>query len=307
MACFVGVASAGVGAVVGFFAGKRLGAPQKRIEDIDDKKEMVLFLKNACRSKHTPEYKELYRFLLSVFHNSDRDFDGLVRAEDFDIMVEMAGAVPRKFAFAPTSKESFATDGQREEFRKKAFAKIDVSGTGAISFDEWLDYSYRHICQMTSTLDEEKADLGMDSKERFKEWVIKACRNRRSPEYKELYDLLLSTFRQADQDMDGKVNALEFDAMIEAAADYPRRFGYAPPASVTYRTTKDRVAARAKMFKDMDTDGNGTITFEEWLTFAYKHICSKAAQLDGSLTGLPPAFVAGGDGHPGACPYGFGR
>merc|ERR1719476_1089168 len=160
---------------------------------------------------------------------------------------------------------------------------------------------------MTATLDEKKADLGMNSKERFKEWCIKASRDRQSAGYKELYDLLLSTFVSGDQNLDGKVSAQEFDAMIEAAAAYPRKFGYAPPASETYKTTEERVAARTKMFKDMDTDGNGTITFEEWLTFAYKHICGKAAELDNSLTGVPPPFVAGGDGHPGACPYGFGR
>jgi len=203
----------------------------KRIEDIDDKQDFVNFLKMACANRQTPEFNELYRFLLSVFQRCDRDFDGLVRAEDFDIMVEMAGAIPRKFAFAPSSLESFASDDERMRYRKNAFAKINASGTGAISFDEWLNYSYQHICEMTATLDEKKADLGMSSKERFKEWCIKACRDRQSPEYKELYNLLLSTFMSGDKDMDGKVNVWEFDAMVEAAAAYPRKFGYAPPSS----------------------------------------------------------------------------
>lgn len=299
--------SAGIAGVLGFSAGRGSSVPRQRIEDIDDKQQMVKFLKKACASKQTPEYRELYRFLLSVFHRADRDFDGLVRSDDFDLMVEMAGAVPRKFAFAPTSVESFATDDQRIAYRKKAFEKINASTTGAITFDEWLKYSYQHICEMTATLDEAKADTGMNNKERFKDWCVKASRDRRSPEYKELYDLLLSTFVSADQDVDGLVNVREFDAMIEAAAAYPRRFGYAPPASVTYKTTEERIAARTQMFKDMDTDGNGTIGFEEWLSFAYKHICLKAAQLDSSLSGVPTEFKAGSSAPSGGCPYGFGN
>ena len=29
----------------------------------------------------------------------------------------------------------------------------------------------------------------------------------------------------------------------------------------------------------MDTDGNGTISFDEWLDYAYKHIVGKVATL----------------------------
>jgi len=248
---------------------------------------------------------ELYRFLLSVFHRADRDFDGLVKSEDFDLMVEMAGAIPRKFAFAPTSAESFATDKDRQSYRSKLFKKIDKDGSGGISFDEWLNVTYKHIQDVTQTLDESRdADLGMKDKERFKEWVIKACRSRRSAEYKELYDVLLNVFVQADKDMDGRVNPAEFDQMIEIAADIPRKFGYAPPASQTYKTNEDRIKARNKMFRDMDTDNNGTITFEEWLTFSYKHICEKAKTLDYSLSGKAPLFHPG-QSPPGSCPMGF--
>merc|ERR1712107_271014 len=127
---------------------------------------------------------------------------------------------------APTSKESFATDEQRVDYRKKAFAKIDADGSGAISFDEWLNYSYQHICQMVATLDEKKADLGIDTKERFKEWCVKASRDRRSAEYKELYDLLLATFVEGDRDQDGRVNAAELDKTLTGV----------PPAFVPVET-----------------------------------------------------------------------
>lgn len=302
--------SAGFAAAAGFFAGQQSKQqPEKRIEDIDDRRELVRFLKKACGSKNTAEYKELYRFLLAVFRRADRDYDGLVRENDFDIMVEMAGAVPRKFAYAPTSAESFTSESARTSYRKKAFQKINISKSGGISFDEWLTYSYEHICQMTSTLDEKDADLGLNTKDRFKDFCVKACKDRRSPQYKQLYDLLIDVFVEADTTKTGKVNAEQFDKMIELAADWPRKFGFAPAATVTYKTPADRIAARNKMFADMDTDKSGTITFEEWLTFAYTHICSKVAGLDMSVSGVPPKFVAGSAGlKAGAgCPYGFGK
>jgi len=300
----VGAASGVGGCFAGFLVGKSAGARSIRIEDIDDKKQMVGFLKKMCASRKSPEYAEFYRFLLNVFQRADRDFDGLVRTEDFDLMVEMAGCIPRKFAFAPTSAEQFASDGERLAYRKAKFAAIDADGSGTITFDEWLNYSYQHVCEMTATIDENKVDLGLTSKERFKEWCVNACRSRRSSEYKELYDLLLSEFVKADKDKIGKVDLLGFDKLIDLAAAWPRKFGYAPDAATMYKTDNERIAARKVMFEQMDTDGNGTITFDECLDFIYKHICEKTQQFDSSLTGQAPAFTPG---KAGACPYGFGK
>lgn len=274
----------------------------KRVEDIDDRVEMTRFLKRACATKNCPEYVELYRFLMNVFKRADRDYDGLVGAEDFDLMVEMAGAIPRKFAFAPTSLESFATDSERTAYRAALFGKIDVDKSSTISFDEWLNYCYGHIKEMTATIDEKSVDLGFKTPQGFLTFCVKACMDRRSPEYKELYDMLFKIFIDADADKDGRVNPEEFDAMIEIAAEIPRKFGYAPPAEQTYRSAAERKGARNQMFRAMDSDNNGTITFEEWLTFTYKHICQKVQPHSQDLTGVPPQFVRGGAGR---CPYGF--
>jgi Ca2+-binding EF-hand superfamily protein len=298
------LASAGIGAVGGYVFGQEFNKPEKRVEDIDTKEEITRFLKKACANKKTAEYKELYRFLLGIFKKCDRDYDGLVGPEDFDVMVEMAGSIPRMFSFAPSSAEGFAKDADRMDFRKNLFKKIDSDGSGKISFDEWLGYCYDHICEKTKSLDIRTVDPPINTKEKFKNFVIRAASSKRTPEYKDLYLLLLKEFVSADYDMDGKISVKEFDEIIDRAAAYPRKFGFAPPASVTFKTPKARLEARTKMFKEMDTDGNGTISFEEWLTFTYKHICEKAQTLDGSLTGAPVAFVAGPKG---ACPFGFDK
>ncbi len=36
-----------------------------------------------------------------------------------------------------------------------------------------------------------------------------------------------------------------------------------------------RLAHRREYFQTMDKDGNGLISFNEWLDFAYKHIMEK--------------------------------
>ena len=36
--------------------------------------------------------------------------------------------------------------------RREHFAKMDVNGNGTISFDEWLEYAFRHIVCKVATL-----------------------------------------------------------------------------------------------------------------------------------------------------------
>lgn len=261
--------------------------PLVSVEDISNKTQFIEFVKKACSSTATVEYKLLYKFLLKVFRQADRDFDGLVCREDFDLMVEMAGAIPRNFGFAPTSVEQFGTAKQRAEYRRELFKKIDVHGRGNISFNDWLSYTYSHIQEKVKSLDS-NVQLHMDTQDHFSKWVVAACRDRKSVEYKDLYNYLLAVFVEADGDNDGLVRFSEFDQMIEIAAAAPRKFGYAPATKDMHKSADDRLKHRKDMFDAMDTDKSGTITFEEWLTFSYTHICSKAKTLDDTMSGKPP-------------------
>lgn len=269
----------------------------------DTRKDFVRFIKAATKSKDSPEYAELYHFLLSCFSEADTDFDGRVGPNDFDVMVERAGALPRKWGFAPTSAELFATAQERNDFRQKEFKKMNTSGSGYIAFDEWLVWCYSHICEKAKLLESQKVDSTMNTgQEDFKAFVIAAAKSRQSHEYKELYHFLQDCFTKADANRTGKIGPKEFDTMIEVAAAAPRRFGFAPSSSATYKNADERIQARTKMFKDMDVDNSGFIAFDEWLTFCYDHICMKAQTLDAGLTGkAPPAGKVNG----GKCPYGF--
>lgn len=250
----------------------------------------------ACRSRHSEEYKQLYHHLVNCFVAGDLDCTGTVTADQFNHMIDIAAEAPRKFGYAPEDKDMFKNDAEKRAARTKMFKDMDTDNSGTITLEEWLNFSYTHICEKAKTLDrmlsgkppvERKQCVNFD-KNHFKAWVIAACRSRQCAEYKELYHHLLECFVAGDVDRTGTVTAAQFNHMIDVAAEAPRRFGYAPEDKEMFKNDGEKRAARMKMFSDMDTDKSGTITFNEWFNFSYAHICQKAKTLDPTLSGKPP-------------------
>lgn len=261
----------------------------------DDRQAFVSFILNASSDDQSPEYKELRGFLTRCFVDCDTDFDGLIGPADFDKLVERAGALPRKWGFAPTTVEMFANDAPKIAFRTKTFKEIDTAGLGSFALDQWLTWGIAHVRMKAQYLSRSAAQTKMSaSAEGFKQFTVAAARTRHCPEYKELYHFLQDCFVQADDDHSGLVDAWEFDKMIELAAAAPRKFGFAPPSNETYKSDADRIAARTVMFKQIlaknTRSGLEKISFNAWLEWAYAHICAKAKTLDPTLTGEPPAF-----------------
>mmetsp|Transcript_74102 Transcript_74102/g.176518 ORF Transcript_74102/g.176518 Transcript_74102/m.176518 type:complete len:334 (-) Transcript_74102:2-1003(-) len=264
------------------------------ITDINDRGHMVRFMKKASASKSSPEYHALYLWLLQVFRQADTDFDGLISAEEFDLMVEVAAYLPRRFGLAPTSAESFQTCSGRRSYRALLFKEIDTENMGRISFDKWLEYCYVHICKNVAALDENVVSLGGKDAESFRYFILQAAQSKRTPEYKELYNYLWEAFVQADRNKDGRVDAGEFDGLVELAAKLPRDVGFAPSASELYPSLEDRIEARDDIFRRVDRSSSGSINFEDWLSFCYSHIREKAKVLDGNGAARQP---------PAACPF----
>jgi len=260
----------------------------------EDRATFVKFILKATANKQTAEYQELRHFLMDCFVECDTDFDGLVKLDTFDDMVERAGALPRKWGFAPTTAEMFQSAEKQTAFRLKTFKEINKSGSGAIPFDEWLDWSYDHVCMKGKLLKLEYAETKMaTSADDFKLFIVHASQSRHCPEFKELYHFLKACFDKADRGAVGLIGAAEFDEMVELAGAAPRKFGFAPPASSTYPSDAARIAARTQMFKDIAAKNKRGMTdklsFNAWLEWAYSHICAKAKKLDGSLSGVAPA------------------
>lgn len=242
------------------------------------REEFIHFIRQAAHEKDSDAFRELYSFLLGCFVRADKRLDGKVTLDEFDTMVEEAAALPRKYGFAPSSEDMFSCVAERKAARAKMFKEMNTHKDGFISLEEWISFSMTHIFGKVDTLPKDPLiDSGV-SKKQFIDFIKKAV-DKSTQEYRELYFFLLKCFTDADRDHDGAVNPKEFDAMVEEAADAPRRFGLAPETSSMYKTDADRLAARSKEFYTMDINHDGTISFDEWLAYAVKHIAGKVASL----------------------------
>merc|ERR1712066_1077135 len=107
--------------------------------------EFVEFLKSATSSAESPEHKDLYFHLLRCFTDADSTMSGVINAEGFDKLIDIAGMAPRKFGFAPSAAAMFKSDTERKASRAALFKTIDKDGGGTISFDEFLGWATEHI------------------------------------------------------------------------------------------------------------------------------------------------------------------
>merc|ERR1711997_321495 len=108
------------------------------------KEEFIAFIKRAVNTK-SPEYKELYAFLMRTFQAGDKEGYGEVGPAEFDEMIECAAAAPRRFGLAPKTSEMFKNDTARLVNRMTLFSQMDTTSTGKITFDGWLNYALEHI------------------------------------------------------------------------------------------------------------------------------------------------------------------
>jgi len=102
--------------------------------------------------------------------------------------------------------------------------------------------------------------MDIRSKEEFVYFMQRACEDTCNDCYIELYNILLRAFISADKDFDGQVSEDEFEGMISAANDFPKKFGF-----------EWWVGSGKDQFKAIDENGDGGISFDEWLNFAYTH------------------------------------
>merc|ERR1719410_2289723 len=249
--------------------------------------QFIDFCRKATMNRSSPEFKQLYQFLLHCFQIADNDYDGKVDVEEFDAMVETAAKDVRRLGLAPTHKQTYASVAERRAARLKLFHAMDADNSGFIGFQEWLQYSLTHITGKVANAPLGNAPSMYGSKAEFMRFAVALTKNRAGAEYKEFYRFLLQCFQDADEDADGKVNLKEFDKMVEKAGAFPRSHGLAPLTGDMYPTAAERVAGRKRHFESMDTVKQGYISFEQWLEFTYAHVCDKVRQLGDDAVQLP--------------------
>merc|ERR1711973_506152 len=110
--------------------------------------------------------------------------------------------------------------------------------------------------------------MDINSKSEFIYFMQRACEDQSNDCYIELYNILLRAFVCADCDFDGQVSEDEFGGMINAAAALPKKFGF-----------DWWQGSPSDQFKAIDENGDGAVSFDEWLSFAYKNYQSQLYQL----------------------------
>lgn len=280
---------------------------------IAEKSQFINFVKGVAKGTESPEYQRMYHFLLKCFTEADNNFDGRVGFQEFETLIEIAAFLPRRYGFAPSTPEMYATDFDRVKQRLKLFNSLHPSRAAAlnkqagtydyISFATWLKYAISHITEKAALLESEALHCQMlGSRDEFQEFIIAACSSRRSRQYKELYHFLLKCFTEADKDFDGLIDNDDFAVLVDIAAQAPRMFGFAPPVSETYKTQEEMNEARAAIFRNLDKKSIGYINFDTWLEYIYTHICEKTSQL-GSHGTVPDIEAAGHAGSAPRCPW----
>jgi Ca2+-binding EF-hand superfamily protein len=235
--------------------------------DLLSKDDFNYFMRRALTSTNDDCYIELYNLLLRSFVAADVDFDGKVSVEEFDGMIEAAAALPRKFGYEWWDEAGCTDEAARKQVRGDLFKQIDENNDGGISFDEWLAFALKRYTgfsdNLPKSLDDEDKDVFVA--------VCKKFTDNLSAEYRRLYWFHWKCFQAADADRDGKVSEDEFNKMIDMATAAQKRFGM----EVGFQTEEER----KEMFKKMDENGDGGISFDEWLTFSLQHIIAKVASL----------------------------
>jgi Ca2+-binding EF-hand superfamily protein len=95
------------------------------------------------------------------------------------------------------------------------------------------------------------------TKEEFAEWAKKlaADKDRKSREYLEFYYYVLHAFTEADSNYDGEIDDSEFHAMVERT-----------------KWLKEQNPDPKKLFKEIDTNNDGAISYNEMLKWAHGHV-----------------------------------
>lgn len=245
-----------------------------------DKTAFKTFVKTATEVSTSEARRELYGFLAACFLDSDGDRDGLIGTDEFDMLIENAATLPRRFGLAPSWVECYGDVAHRTAARQQMFLQMDKHQRGKIGMEEWIEFTMAHIKEKAATMKMDTLDfhhLENAGVEQFISFLEVALADRHSEQFKSLYEFLFKTFVESDKDEKGAITFAQFDVLIEDAARAPRTLGLAPSTSQSYPTEQAKLAARQAEFDQMDFDRSGVVTFDKFLGWALNHISQKVS------------------------------
>jgi len=231
--------------------------------------------------KNSMEERQMYAFLAASFGDCDVDKDGLINKEEFDVLLEVVAALPRRFGFAPSWRTEYGTKAKRTSAREAIFDSIDgaagIAPRGKISMTQFVQWAQTHLAGKAPQLTRTDGDVALRhpggyTVDEYTVFLAKAVNNPQSGAAAGFYNYLLTIFIEADEACQGKIDFDNFNKLIDVAAKTPRFFQLAPES-------QDE-AARKAMFQAMDSTNSGFITFRKFLGFVREHVKGKIASLE---------------------------
>lgn len=231
------------------------------------KSDFVHFVNVAASNPKSSEAAELHKFLVKCFVDNDSDYDGRVSYKGFNNMVLQAATPPRRFGFAPHTRELYSSKSEFEAARKELFDELDTENAGRITLESWLAWSKNHIVgkqdalveHLDSRWERSKADMISFFKAVSVEASSHNAKSSTSTQYKEFYVLTNNNFQRCDASRNGCLSEASFNKLVSITSAVPKRFGFD-----WYAGTKFSDLAR-----------NGTVTWTSWFNHSLK-ISNKA-------------------------------
>lgn len=223
------------------------------------------------------ESRQMYAYLAMCFGDCDVDKTGFINAAQFDRLLEITAALPRRFGMAPSWRVEYGTIEERHAARKVMFDAIDgTNGTpkGKIAMFQFISWARAHLAGKAPRVGEMQGDVALRHIEdytvdEYVAWLDQAVNNPESGAYANLYNYLLTSFVEADEGAKGRISFAEFDKLVDIAAKTPRFFQLAPDSSDP--------ATRKAMFEAMDSTKTGFVTYRKFLEFVRSHVKEKLA------------------------------
>jgi len=235
------------------------------------KHHFVSFVNRATLDQFSPEKAEMYEYLVQCFTNADSDYDGLVSFKGFNNMIGEAASAPRRFGFAPHTREMYFTKEDYETEREALYNKLR-GAEERVSLEQWLGWAEAHLKEKVGDgLVEHKVARWERSKEDYIEFVkdvIKAksshnVKSSTSTQYKEHYMNSVRQFCEADVAKKGQLDLAAFNTLVHNCAKLPGKFGL------------------DKLYKDWDfktvSKGKNYVNMQDFLSYKLMYLKTQVA------------------------------
>jgi len=235
------------------------------------KHDFVHFTNVAVKDKSSPEAREMYKYLNKCFVDNDTDYDGLVSYRGFNAMIAEAAVAPRRFGFAPHTREMYKSAEDYDLARTQLYNELKSGDKKRVTLDSWLTWANAHIKSKVgsglaehdlSKWERSKEDCIAFFKDVSKQGSSHCRRSSTSTQFKEFYMMQNDMFMECDKHMTGLLDKSEFMSLVAKANAIPMKFG------MNWFTCEG--ACFDKLAK------NGKVGWKEWKEYSLD-VVSKAA------------------------------